>query len=753
MGVALVALVGGRRLYRHVPPHGDLFSESLGVCWVGLCAWAKGDLPWRNCLDAGTQRYGSDLVGDVRQLSRILVVLAPAPVFWSLFDQQASRWTFQAARMDCTLWTGGPTIQPEQMQACNAILVLLLIPLFDKVLYPLVAKTCGQKVSTHAVHRMAAGMLLAALSFLLAAVVQSQIDKNDDNGKESGDTSSSSSSSSAGTNSSFVSSTANINNGDALNGTLWSPHTEGRTHDAWTADADYDKDKSTTQRVNVLWQVPQYVLITAGEILFSVTGLEFAFKEAPDSMKSVVQSGWLLTSAVGNLITVVVLESLTRDMTQLEEFLLFALGCVGAMGAFLSIAHGYCGCSGGGVGMSRGGGGSGGDGDNGSVKGGSVAAGSSGGPCRLLSLCDGNGSGGIGRKKGRRGGLVVSKLYRKPLQSSNDYRGCGAGDIVGHYDDDEEDDDEELGRKHSLSPRSSGSENDRRTSAADNDHDKFGPSDAKKEDGGGGDDDDGEVADEDEEELQQASGGSGWSAIRQGRYVLKEGNDDDNDDGDDDGDNLFDAVTGPPLILDDHDDDDDDHCGGGGGGGIQTGDYRASSLFSLLTTTAKPSPSSSSRVIPFAQKTSQQASAKVGCTRRSNFVVVEAITANPLVVEKDVSGERNNRYQGSFDGGSNFELNSAKMVQDDVYGNLSVHIDVDKGNKYERDEDEEEDGDEDDQFEDCEDEDEIDRHDDGEIGVGFSSSNQPKFSHMVLPAQRRLPPSSTAQPHLVVNVL
>jgi dipeptide/tripeptide permease len=44
--------------------------------------------------------------------------------------------------------------------------------------------------------------------------------------------------------------------------------------------------------------------MTAGEILFSVTGLEFAFREAPDSMKSVVTSCWLLTTAVGNLLTV-----------------------------------------------------------------------------------------------------------------------------------------------------------------------------------------------------------------------------------------------------------------------------------------------------------------------------------------------------------------------------------------------------------------------------------------------------------------
>lgn len=60
--------------------------------------------------------------------------------------------------------------------------------------------------------------------------------------------------------------------------------------------------------VHILWLIPQYVVMTMGEVMFSVTGLEFSFTQAPASMKSVLQSVWLLTVAFGNLIVVLIVE-------------------------------------------------------------------------------------------------------------------------------------------------------------------------------------------------------------------------------------------------------------------------------------------------------------------------------------------------------------------------------------------------------------------------------------------------------------
>jgi dipeptide/tripeptide permease len=59
----------------------------------------------------------------------------------------------------------------------------------------------------------------------------------------------------------------------------------------------------------MLWLLPQYIIITMGEVMFSVTGLEFSFTQSAVSMKSILQACWLLTVAFGNVIVVVIAEA------------------------------------------------------------------------------------------------------------------------------------------------------------------------------------------------------------------------------------------------------------------------------------------------------------------------------------------------------------------------------------------------------------------------------------------------------------
>ena len=49
------------------------------------------------------------------------------------------------------------------------------------------------------------------------------------------------------------------------------------------------------------WQFIPYLLITVAEIMVSITGLEFAYTQAPRAMKSTIMSFWLLSVTFGNL--------------------------------------------------------------------------------------------------------------------------------------------------------------------------------------------------------------------------------------------------------------------------------------------------------------------------------------------------------------------------------------------------------------------------------------------------------------------
>lgn len=56
------------------------------------------------------------------------------------------------------------------------------------------------------------------------------------------------------------------------------------------------------EKLSLAWQLIPYIVLVAGEVLVSATGLEYAFEEAPKSMRSTMMSFWLLTIAGGHFL-------------------------------------------------------------------------------------------------------------------------------------------------------------------------------------------------------------------------------------------------------------------------------------------------------------------------------------------------------------------------------------------------------------------------------------------------------------------
>ncbi len=101
------------------------------------------------------------------------------------------------------------------------------------------------------------------------------------------------------------------------------------------------------EKLSVLWQLLPYGVMTAGEVLISATGLEFAFSVAPARLKSIIMSFWLLTVAIGNKLASFVTElnstkdsagQMVRRISVSNEMLIYVgLMCVVA-GIFAAIA-------------------------------------------------------------------------------------------------------------------------------------------------------------------------------------------------------------------------------------------------------------------------------------------------------------------------------------------------------------------------------------------------------------------------------
>ncbi len=228
--------LSGRELPALVAPTGQGDPVHLGAFWA-----------------PAVRRFGGEAAAGPPAVLRVISVFVLVSVFWALFDQHASSWVAQARDMDrrFEFLSLSFEVLPEQIQAANPALVMLLVPLMAWAIYPGLEKL-GIRMTP--LRRMTAGMFVASLSFAIVALAQQRIDAG--------------------------------------------------------------------ERVHAVVQLGAFVVLTVAEVMVSVTGLEFAYTQAPRRMKSLIMGFWMLTVSLGNIL--VALLARLEDLPRVQFFWTFA---------------------------------------------------------------------------------------------------------------------------------------------------------------------------------------------------------------------------------------------------------------------------------------------------------------------------------------------------------------------------------------------------------------------------------------------
>ena len=281
MALATLVFWLGRHSFIHVPPRGPrYFAETFGP--EGRAAILK-----------------------------LVPLYLLVSVFWSLYDQSGGAWVQQAQQMDRRFL--GVEWLESQVQAINPLLVLAFIPLFSLVIYPSITRF----IPLTPLRKILAGFLLTILAFAITAHAQRLIDNEGVRFRglvapiAAGDgvdrAATEAAMREAGLNA-LADTLKNDGTARPVDGSGGREPGDARVEAMVSAGLAITADgtRLTARWPSVGWQLLAYVVITAAEILVSITCLEFSYTQAPPQMKSFIMSLYLLSVSLGNLFTALV---------------------------------------------------------------------------------------------------------------------------------------------------------------------------------------------------------------------------------------------------------------------------------------------------------------------------------------------------------------------------------------------------------------------------------------------------------------
>jgi dipeptide/tripeptide permease len=254
--VGYAVLVSGKKRYIIKPPQGGV----IGNCFCALYIAARngGNLDKAKASAQGHGVAKPRVTCDDKFIDELKTTLVACkvflffPVYWVCFSQMMNNFISQAGQMKLH---GLPN---DILPNLDPITIVLLIPLMDRLIYPFIRTRLHFAFTP--ITRISLGFMTAALAMLYAGVLQLVI--------------------------------------------YAAPpcYSTPSKCDAGLISAG----KYKPNQIHVAWQAPAYILVALSEILASITGLELAYAKAPENMKSFIMSLFLLTSAGGSALGILI---------------------------------------------------------------------------------------------------------------------------------------------------------------------------------------------------------------------------------------------------------------------------------------------------------------------------------------------------------------------------------------------------------------------------------------------------------------
>jgi POT family proton-dependent oligopeptide transporter len=166
---AFTSMVAGPLLLHRLGPSvafavpGVLMVLATLVFFMGRTKFAHIPPGGRDFLRAALSQEGRVL------LARLAVMILFIAMFWALFDQTGSSWVLQGSKLDTRVL--GVDLFAEQLQAANPILVLIFIPLFSYLVYPMISK----RFPLTPLRKISIGFFVMVPAFLISAFIEWQL--------------------------------------------------------------------------------------------------------------------------------------------------------------------------------------------------------------------------------------------------------------------------------------------------------------------------------------------------------------------------------------------------------------------------------------------------------------------------------------------------------------------------------------------------------------------------------------------------